>query len=296
MLVVSFVVTTLWFMLSVLALGQTILPSWTPGLQAAWESSGLALRAHECTHQHSDRGRSCLDRELTQKRVPVSIWRANLPQAFFAKKGLTVGVGWVLNLSAVHVNLVNAHDSYGKLTRRCTGRSYARYANATWYADTRIAYILNNSCEGGRAFPAKYSCLTEMEVALAAQREFWGRINQLKHCKRSTMLHNEALATFTTKDIFGVFVDLSFSPANTTRDYAELAAKAAGGVPVFGLVPVQSSEFGLVPTHVPTSVRRMERALLPSTLKSTLKSTLLRSTRPRRTACLTKPLSKLRTT
>ena len=74
------------------------------------------------------------------------------------------------------------------------------------------------------------------------------------------MLHNEALATFTTKDIFGVFVDLSFSPANTTRDYAELAAKAAGGVPVFGLVPVQSSEFGLVPTHVPTSVRRMESA------------------------------------
>ena len=233
----------------------SLLPSWTPGLQSAWESSGLALRSHECTHQNSDRERSCLDRELKQTRVPVSIWRANLPQAFFAKKGLTVGVGWVLDLSAVHVNLVNAHDSYGKLTRRCRGRSYARYANATWYADTRIAYILK-SCEGGRAFPAEYSCLTDMEVALAAQREFWGRINELKHCKRSTMLHNEALATFTTKHILGVFVDLSFSPTNTTRDYAELAAKAAGGVPVFGLVPVQSSEFGLVPT----SVRRMASA------------------------------------
>eukprot|EP00964_Phaeocystis_antarctica_P083097 scaffold52244_cov75-Phaeocystis_antarctica.AAC.1 len=219
----------------------TIMPRWTPGLQSMFQSSGLVIRMHECKNRkfkHLSLTK-CLDRELKRELAPVSIWRADLPQASFSKKGLTVGVGWVLNLSTVHVNRVNAHDSYGKLDRRCKAGAhgtYARYANATWYADTRIAYVLKHCARaGGRTFPAGYSCLTDMEVALSAQREFWRRSNELKHCQGSTMLHNEALATFTAKDILGVFLDLSMSPTNTTRDYAELAAKAAGGVPVFGL-------------------------------------------------------------
>ena len=236
----------------------TLMPSWTPGLQSMFQSSGLVLRSHECTNRK--RGRNfkhlsrskCLERELQRELAPVSIWRADLPQAFFSQKGLTVGVGWVLNLSTVHVNRVNAHDSYGKLDRRCKAGAhgtYARYANATRYADTRIAYVLKHCGEGGRTFPAGYSCLTDMEVALSAQREFWRRSHELKHCQGLTMLHNEALATFTAKDILGVFLDLSFSPTNTTRDYAELAAKAAGGVPIFGLLSIRKASDPAIEVH-----------------------------------------------
>ena len=225
---------------------STIMHTWTTGLQSMWESSGLVLRSHECTLLWSGRKRSssavtrtslnnCLANELKRKNAPASIWRADLPQAFFAHSNATVGVGWVLNLSTISVSAVNAHDSYSKLTRRCEAGLYSRYANATRYADTRIAYILKD-CKRGRTFPAEYNCLTNMDAALRAQREFWRRSGELGHCQRSPSLHNEALATYTTKDILGVFLDLRFNLSKEeSRTYAELAARAAGGVPIFGL-------------------------------------------------------------
>lgn len=88
-----------------------------------------------------------------------------------------------------------------------------------------------------RQYPAEPACLSSLDVAIRAQREFWRRSSELGDCLcgPKVVFHNEVFVSYSKRDILGVFIQGPNTPSTETLTRAARAAEAAGRVPIVRL-------------------------------------------------------------